>query len=86
MNSRRKVLDFLTLNEYWNPQLMFVMGVGVALNFIFFYYIINKVKIPLLADKMQIPINNEVDKEVNVGISYIWIRIRELVVYALDLV
>ena len=41
MSKRTKVQGFLELNSHWDPSLLFVLGVGVTINFITFNAIIH---------------------------------------------
>lgn len=41
MTRRAKIAAFLTLNENWDPSLLFVLGVGVIVNLLIFNYFIH---------------------------------------------
>jgi len=40
MVRRSNIINFLALGKDWNPSLMFVLGCGLAVNLIFFTYMI----------------------------------------------
>lgn len=40
MVRRTNIINFLALGKDWNPSLMFVLGCGLAVNLIFFTYMI----------------------------------------------
>ncbi|KAL4435703.1 hypothetical protein ABPG74_018254 [Tetrahymena malaccensis] len=67
MFRRSKISGFLSISKDWDPSLMFVLGFAVGLNMITFYLIQNKVKKPLLAEKLQIPTNKTIDARLIVG-------------------
>jgi hypothetical protein len=40
MVRRTNIIGFLALGKDWNPSLMFVLGCGLAVNLVFFTYMI----------------------------------------------
>jgi len=60
-----KVLGFLTINSNWDPSLLFVMAVAVAINLITFNMIMKGS--PIFANDFSIPENKEVDARLLVG-------------------
>lgn len=61
MLQRTKIAGFLTFNEYWDPQLLILFVSAVAFNFAFFHYILRIKKLPVYAEKFQIPTNKNLD-------------------------
>lgn len=59
-----KIMGFLTLNEYWDPSLIFVMMSAVAINVLTFNYILNKVPYPSMlspGSKYSVPPKGKID-------------------------
>jgi hypothetical protein len=79
MTQRSKVLQFLNISPAWDPSLMFVMGVGVALLIPVFWMVQKRAKSnPILDTKglctqredcyvYQIPVNTSIDSPLIVG-------------------
>lgn len=68
MTRRSYVLGFLTLNQYWNPAMMFVFAGGLTGNFITFKIILGKEK-PLYGEKFEIPTRTDIDAKLVGGAS-----------------
>ena len=66
MTRRSVVLGFLTLNENWNPALLFLFCGALVCNFITFHFILQKT-IPALALKFDLPTKTELDGNLIVG-------------------
>lgn len=49
-----KIRGFLTISEFWDPSLMFVMASAVTINFITFKYILNRDQ-PKRAQRFAVP-------------------------------
>lgn len=47
MVRRSNIIKFLAIGQDWNPSLMFVLGSGLAINLIFFTYMIKVRKEPI---------------------------------------
>lgn len=60
MSRRTNILQFLQINSYWNPALLFVLGCGLLVNTITFT-IMRKKQISLDGSKVFDPKNNNVD-------------------------
>lgn len=67
MLRRTKIIGFLTLNSYWDPTLLFVLGAAVLGNMGLFHYIINIKREPLYAQKLEIPANKTIDARLVAG-------------------
>ena len=61
-----KILGFLTLNDNWDPSLMFVMMSAVTINFFTFKCILSYNK-PKEAEKFGIVKNNVIDAKLIIG-------------------
>ena len=48
MTRRINILEFLWIGNRWNPQLLFVLGFGLAFNILSFQYMIRSRKAPFL--------------------------------------
>ena len=59
------VLQFLTLSSDWSPALLFVMGTGVLVSFAGYKWVLHKG--PVLADELQLPGNNKLDRRLLAG-------------------
>ena len=51
MCRQSKIYAFLTLNDAWDPSLMFVMVGAIALNLVTFNLMLREGKTPVLAEK-----------------------------------
>lgn len=60
-----KVLQFLTLSSNWSPALLFTMGAGIAVTFAGYKWVLRRG--PVLADNLQLPTNNKLDRRLLVG-------------------
>ncbi len=61
MNRRKKVINFLTANDDWDPSLLFVLFSAVILNLIFFQLIKKYKKQPVFANKFSFSSNTTID-------------------------
>lgn len=62
MTRRINILQFLWIGKSWNPQLLFVLGCGVVLNFVTFQYMIRHRKNPMFKGYTLFnPQNNSID-------------------------
>ena len=61
-----KVQGFLNIFGVWDPSLAFVMGGGIIVNAIGYYFVLKRDK-PLFAEKFAIPTNKNIDKNVLIG-------------------
>lgn len=61
MLQRAKIVNFLTMSDNWDPQLLILFCSAVGFNVLSFHYIINKKKIPVFAEKMELPTNKNID-------------------------
>lgn len=71
MVNPQKVINFLDIAGNWDPSLMFVMGGGLLVFALGFFFIINKRikqdKNPVFADQFFIPERKLIDKNLVVG-------------------
>jgi len=61
-----KVQGFLNIFGVWDPSLAFVMGGGIIVNAIGYYFVLKRDK-PLFAEKFAIPTNKNIDKNLLIG-------------------
>ena len=61
-----KVQGFLDIFGVWDPSLAFVMGGGIIVNAIGYYFVLKRDK-PLFAEKFAIPTNKNIDKNLLIG-------------------
>ena len=61
-----KVQGFLNIFGVWDPSLAFVMGGGVIVNAIGYYFVLKRDK-PLFAEKFAIPTTKNIDKNLLIG-------------------
>jgi uncharacterized membrane protein YedE/YeeE len=61
MARRSNVIGFLALGKDWNPSLIFVLGCGLAVNLVFFTYMIKIKKVPFFSNKLFNPNNSVID-------------------------
>ena len=61
-----KVQGFLNIFGVWDPSLAFVMGGGIIVNAIGYYFVLKRDK-PLFAEKFAIPTTKNIDKNLLIG-------------------
>jgi len=61
-----KVQGFLNIFGVWDPSIAFVMGGGIIVNAIGYYFVLKWDK-PLFAEKFAIPTNKNIDKNLLIG-------------------
>ncbi len=61
-----KVQGFLDIFGVWDPSLAFVMGGGIMVNAIGYYFVLKRDK-PLFAEKFAIPTTKRIDKNLLIG-------------------
>jgi uncharacterized membrane protein YedE/YeeE len=61
MVRRINIIEFLALGKDWNPSLMFVLGCGLAVNLVFFTYVLKVRKEPIFGGKLFNPNNTVID-------------------------
>ena len=61
-----KVQGFLNIFGVWDPSLAFVMGGGIIVNAIGYYFVLKRDK-PLFAEKFAIPTKKHIDKNLLIG-------------------
>jgi len=61
-----KVQGFLNIFGVWDPSLAFVMGGGIIVNAIGYYFVLKRDK-PFFAEKFAIPTNKNIDKNLLIG-------------------
>lgn len=61
-----KVQGFLNIFGVWDPSLAFVMGGGIIVNAIGYYFVLKRDK-PLFAEKFAIPTKKNIDKNLLIG-------------------
>ena len=66
MTETAYIIGFLDITGNWQPQLIFVMLGPLAINIVFYQWIIKRDK-PLVGDKFFIPTNNIIDKRLVLG-------------------
>ena len=66
MTQPGKVVGFLDIFGDWNPSLIFVM-IGALFVHIIFYHLIRKRNAPLFAEKFQIPIRRDINRDLILG-------------------
>lgn len=66
MTQPGKVVGFLDIFGEWNPSLIFVM-IGALVVHIIFYQLIRKRNAPLFAEKFQIPIRRDINRDLILG-------------------
>ena len=69
MLQRHIVIDFLTAGKNWNPQLIFVLGSAVGINFFTFNFILKKISKPRFKEIYDLPMNKIVDNKLCIGAS-----------------
>ena len=69
MVKRHIVVNFLTIAKVWNIQLGLVLGTAIAINFITFNFILNKISKPLFQIGYELPTNTTVDNKLYIGSS-----------------
>jgi uncharacterized membrane protein YedE/YeeE len=67
MVRRTNILSFLALTKDWNPSLLFVLGVGLAINLITFTYMLKIKKESFFGEKLFNPINKVIDWKLIIG-------------------
>lgn len=67
MVRRTNILSFLALTKDWNPSLMFVLGVGLAVNLVTFTYMLKIKKISFFGEKLFNPANKVIDWKLVLG-------------------
>ena len=67
MLQRHIVINFLTIGTIWNPQLMFVLGSAVGINFLTFNFILKKISKPKFKENYDLPTNKIVDNKLCIG-------------------
>lgn len=60
MTRRKNILQFLQINDNWNPALLFVLGCGLIINLFTFTYM-RKREISMFGNKVFDPRNNTID-------------------------
>lgn len=66
MTMPSKVLAFLSINEHWDPSLIFVMIGGIAVYSLGFYFIKKKSK-PIFEENFSLPLPSSVDRRLILG-------------------
>jgi uncharacterized membrane protein YedE/YeeE len=61
-----KVQGFLNIFGVWDPSLAFVMGGGIIVNAIGYYFVLKRDK-PLFAEKFALPTTKNIDKNLLIG-------------------
>ncbi len=61
-----KVQGFLDIFGVWDPSLAFVMGGGIMVNAIGYYFVLKRDK-PLFAEKFTLPTATNIDKNLLIG-------------------
>jgi uncharacterized protein len=61
-----KVQGFLNIFEVWDPSLAFVMGGGIIVNAIGYYFVLKRNN-PLFAEKFTLPTTKNIDKNLIIG-------------------
>jgi uncharacterized membrane protein YedE/YeeE len=61
-----KVQGFLNIFGVWDPSLAFVMGGGIIVNAIGYYFVLKRDK-PLFSEKFAIPTTKNIDKNLLIG-------------------
>lgn len=61
-----KVQGFLDIFGVWDPSLAFVMGGGIMVNAIGYYFVLKRDK-PLFAEKFTLPTTTNIDKNLLIG-------------------
>ena len=61
-----KVQGFLNIFGVWAPSLAFVMGGGIIVNPIGYYFVLTRDK-PLFAEKFTLPVSKNIDKNLLIG-------------------
>ena len=61
MSRRLNILQFLQINEFWNPALLFVLGCGLAVNMVTFTIMRRKGTSLVTGCKVFNPQNNKID-------------------------
>jgi len=61
MVRRSNIIMFLALGKDWNPSLIFVLGCGLAVNLVFFTYMIKVRKEPIIGERLFNPSNSVID-------------------------
>lgn len=67
MLRRDKILNFLTISDNWDPQLLILFMTAVGANIITFHHIIKKRKAPIYVAKFLLPTNNKIDLKLIAG-------------------
>lgn len=66
MSNPAKILGFLDITGYWDPSLLITMAVAIGVSAIAFK-VIKKRQFSVLNCRMQIPINQKIDKQLIIG-------------------
>ncbi len=66
MTDTHKVIGFLDIAGKWDPSLAFVMGVALML-VVPVFFLLKKMKKPILANKFCLPKNTLIDKKLMIG-------------------
>lgn len=66
MCRRTKIINFLTLNENWDPSLIFVMASAVSINLVAFNLILKR-KSPLLCTDFSVPTRKDINYGIIIG-------------------
>lgn len=69
MLQRHIIVNFLTIATIWDIKLGLVLATAVAINFITFNFILNKISKPLLQIGYELPLNTAVDNKLYLGAS-----------------
>ena len=69
MVQRYIVVNFLTIAKVWNIQLGLVLATAIAINFITFNFILNKISKPLFQIGYELPTNTNMDNKLYIGSS-----------------
>jgi len=67
MVNPQKVINFLDIAGSWDPSLMFVMGGGLLVFGLGFFFVIKKTAKPLFASQFFIPERKLIDKNLLIG-------------------
>jgi len=67
MVNPQKVINFLDISGNWDPSLMFVMGGGLLVFGLGFFFVIKKMTQPILSNQFFIPERKLIDKNLLIG-------------------